>query len=67
MTVLAAVKQPTSRVRASERSLTIALKAMQDAGLSVDKLCIAGGKIEIHCAHVEEKQPAKNDGGLKDW
>lgn len=67
MTAPAIVKQPTSRIRASERSLTIALKAMQDAGLSVDKLCISGGKIEIHCVPVVENHPAKNDGGLKDW
>lgn len=55
------------RIRASERAFRIALKVVQDAGLPVDRVCIAGGQIEIHCGGVEEAKPKKNDGRLKQW
>lgn len=55
------------RVRASDRALRIALKAIQDAGLPVDKVCVSGGQVEIHCRPVDGAAPAQNDGGLKDW
>lgn len=59
--------EKSSRVRASERAVTIALKALKSAGLSVDKLCIAGGQIEIHCGGVEPKTPTEEDDGLEPW
>jgi hypothetical protein len=59
--------QPARRVRASERALRIALKVVQDSGLSVEKLCVNGGQIDIHCMNIEEKTPSTDDGGLKDW
>lgn len=62
-----ALAQPAKRVRASERALRIALKAIQDAGLPVDKLCVTGGQIEIHCGHVDDAAPSPDHGGLKDW
>lgn len=55
------------RVRASDRALRIALKAIQDAGLPVDKVCVSGGQIEIHCGALEEKPTRKKDGGLEKW
>jgi hypothetical protein len=63
----AALFQPAKRVRASERALRIALKVVQDSGLSVEKVCVTGGQIEIHCGHVEDQQPSPDHGGLKDW
>lgn len=66
MTVPVAM-QAAKRVRASERALRIALKVVQDAGLPVEKLCITGGQIEIHCSHVDEEAPSPDHGGLKDW
>jgi hypothetical protein len=67
--ITASETQPheAKRVRASERALRIALKAMADAGLSVDKLCVTGAQIEIHCGVVEAKPVPKNHGGLKQW
>jgi hypothetical protein len=62
-----ALFQPAKRVRASERALRIALKVVQDSGLSVEKVCVTGGQIEIHCGHVEGQQPSPDHGGLKDW
>lgn len=59
--------EPQKRVRASEHALKTALKAMQDCGLSVGKVCINGGRIEIHTTHVEGEQPEEDNGGLKDW
>lgn len=55
------------RVRASDRALRIALKAIQDAGLPVDKVCVSGGQIEIHCGAIEGKPARKKNGGLKEW
>lgn len=67
MTAPALVTSGPKRVRASDRALRIALKAIQDAGLPVDKLLISGGQIEIHCGTVEGKPTSKKDGGLKQW
>lgn len=68
MTAPAAIKpEPQKRVRASEHALTTALKAMQSCGLSVEKVSISGGRIEIHCGGVEEEGAEINNGGLKDW
>lgn len=55
------------RVRASERALRIALKAVQDAGLPVDRVSVSGGQIEIHCGGIVEGKQKKNDGRLKQW
>lgn len=64
-----ALVQPSAgkRVRASDHALRIALKAIQDAGLPVDKVCVSGGQIEIHCGTVAGAVTVKKDGGLKDW
>ncbi|MFC3208081.1 hypothetical protein [Aquamicrobium soli] len=56
-----------SRVRTSEKAIRAALKALQDAGLSVDKVCVSGAQIEIHCGHVERVEPQEEDGGLEEW
>jgi hypothetical protein len=55
------------RVRASENAIRAALHAMQGAGLAVEKLCVNGGKVEIHCRGIEPVPTAQEDGGLKDW
>lgn len=57
----------TSRVRASEKAIRAALKAIQDAGLPVDKVCVSGAQIEIHCGHIESGEPGKKDDGLEQW
>ncbi|MBN9073965.1 MAG: hypothetical protein J0H34_20685 [Rhizobiales bacterium] len=56
-----------SRVRASERAITAALKAMRAAGLSVQKLCVTGAQVEIHAGSVEAVPDGKNDDGLEEW
>lgn len=55
------------RVRASERAIRAALKALQASGMSVDKLLITGGQVEIRCAHIEGKNDDHDDGGLEKW
>ena len=55
------------RVRASKPAILAALEAIKDAGLPVEKLCIAGGQVEIHCRPVEGNEAPANDGGLKEW
>jgi hypothetical protein len=62
-----AAPQTSKRVRTSERALLVALKALQSSGLSVEKLLITGGQIEIHCGTVEEKPQTEKHGGLKQW
>lgn len=66
MTALAPA-QNGKRIRASERALRVALKAIQASGLSVDKLLINGAQIEIHCAGIEGEKPDHDDGGLEKW
>ena len=62
-----AVLHQTKRVRASERAVRIALKVIQETGLPVEKLCVTGGQIEIHCGHVDEAAPSPDHGGPEDW
>ncbi|MFN7093267.1 MAG: hypothetical protein ACK4P4_22280 [Allorhizobium sp.] len=61
-----AIPKP-KRIRASDHALRIALKAVQDAGLPVDKVCVTGGQIEIHCRPIDAGTEAANDRGLKEW
>lgn len=61
------VNPPPTRTRASEVAIRAALRAIQDAGLPVEKVCVNGGKVEIHCAPVEPAKPRENDKGLEKW
>lgn len=56
-----------TRTRASKTALQVTLEALKDAGLSVDKVCVHGGKVEIHCGQVVAKTTPKKDEGLKEW
>lgn len=58
---------PQKRVRASEHALKAAIKAMQECGLSVEKLSISGGRIEIHCGAIEGVTPTDEYAGLEKW
>lgn len=60
-------REHSTRVRASERAITAALKAMRQAGFSVKKLCVTGAQVEIHAGSVEAEEPVENDGRLKPW
>jgi hypothetical protein len=62
-----AITDKIRRTRASESALKKTLTAMREAGLSVDKVCVTGGKVEIHCAPIAGKPAAKKDGGLREW
>lgn len=55
------------RVRASERAIRAALKAIQASGMSVDKLLITGGQVEIQCGGVEGGKRDHEDTGLEKW
>lgn len=61
-----AVAPKATRVRASEKAIRAALRAIKDAGLPVDKVCVSGGQVEIHCSLVE-RETQENDGGLEKW
>ncbi|MAY61550.1 MAG: hypothetical protein CML29_05005 [Rhizobiales bacterium] len=55
------------RARVSSNALDVALKSALEAGLTVDKLCVIGSRIEIH---VRQNAPAKaepGESGLEDW
>jgi len=61
-------RQPSSqRIRASESAIRAALKAIQDAGLPVEKLLVKGGQVEIHCRHIEDAEQEEKDTGLEKW
>jgi hypothetical protein len=55
------------RIRASETAIKAALKAIRDAGLSVERVCVTGGQVEIHCGPVEGDIAREKDGGLEEW
>lgn len=55
------------RVRASEAAITATLRAIREAGLNVARVCITGGKVEIHCGQVESRAAGEEDGGLEEW
>lgn len=57
----------SKRIRASERAILVAIKAIQSAGLSVDKLLINGAQVEIRCTSVEGDRDDRDDAGLKQW
>lgn len=63
----AAQASEVKRIRASERAFRIALKVIRDAGLPVDKVCVSGGQIEIHCSDVDGTVGKKKDDGLEQW
>lgn len=57
-----------SRVRASEAAIKATLKAMRENGISIARVCITGGKVEIHPGEVEAgSAPANTDGRIKPW
>ncbi|KQS95335.1 hypothetical protein [Rhizobium sp. Leaf386] len=56
-----------TRNRVSERTLAATLKAMRDAGMSVDRVCITGGKVEIHTAPIAGETTVPDDEGLEKW
>lgn len=56
-----------TRTRTSEKAIRAALRAIQDAGLPVEKVCVNGGKVEIHCAPVERVNERPDDKGLEKW
>lgn len=57
----------TSRVRASERALKIAIKAMQNSGLQVRKLVVIGAAIEVHAGAPTEINTSPDASGPEDW
>lgn len=57
----------STRIRASEKAIGAALRAIRAAGLTVDKMCVDGARVEIHCGRVDAGEQVNNDGGLKDW
>lgn len=55
------------RIRPSKTAVTVALEAIRSAGLPVEKVCINGGQIEIHCMPVEEQVSSEKHDDLEDW
>lgn len=55
------------RLRASQSAIRATLAAMKASGVPVDKVCVIGGHVEIHCGHVEGSAAPEKDGGLEEW
>ncbi|TPW28582.1 hypothetical protein FJU08_17415 [Martelella alba] len=53
--------------RASPATVRSYLKVAREAGLTVDKMCIDGGKVEIHFADLESPRSPIDDGDLEKW
>lgn len=63
--------EPQKRVRASEHAVKVAIKAMKDSGLTISKVSINGGRIEIHCTGGGDDKGYEGDEyaglGLEKW
>lgn len=55
------------RLRASETAIRATLQAMKASGLPVDRVCVIGGHVEIHCGHVDAAVLREKDEGLEKW
>jgi hypothetical protein len=55
------------RTRASQSAIRATLAAMKASGMPVDKVCVIGGHVEIHCGQVEGENAPEKDGGLEQW
>jgi hypothetical protein len=63
---------PQKRIKASEHALKTTIKAMKESGLTISKVCINGGRIEIHCVDgayrdKEEEDDEYSGLGLEKW
>lgn len=67
MSRAAALTIGTKRLRASRAAISAALQAIKASGLPVDKVCVIGGQVEIHCGQVEGSIGAEKDGSLEQW
>ena len=55
------------RLRASQSAIRATLAAMKASGVPVDKVCVIGGHVEIHCGQVEGAATQTKDEGLEEW
>lgn len=55
------------RLRASQTAIRATLAAIKASGLPVDKVCVIGGHVEIHCGTVEGGTIPEKDEGLEKW
>ncbi|WP_156394432.1 hypothetical protein [Mesorhizobium sp. Root172] len=55
------------RLRASRSAIQAALAAMKASGVPVDKVCVIGGHVEIHCGRVDGGTAPEKDEGLEKW
>ncbi|RUW97337.1 hypothetical protein EN784_01395 [bacterium M00.F.Ca.ET.141.01.1.1] len=55
------------RLRASQAAIRVTLRALKEAGLPVDKVCVIGGQVEIHCGHLDGGTAVEKDEGLQQW
>ena len=67
MTRALALTPEVKRLRASQSAIRATLQALKASGVPVDKVCVIGGHVEIHCGHVEGGNDTKKDGGLEQW
>lgn len=67
MTQAARIAPETKRLRASQSAIRATLDALKAAGVPVDKVCVIGGQVEIHCGQIEGTASSKKDGGLEQW
>jgi len=54
-------------MRASQTAIGATLRALKAAGVPVDKVCVIGGQVEIHCGHVDGSTAPEKDEGLEKW
>lgn len=55
------------RLRASQSAIRATLAAMRASGVPVDKVCVIGGQVEIHCGPVDGNASTEKDEGLEKW
>ncbi|TPN26588.1 hypothetical protein FKO01_25250 [Mesorhizobium sp. B2-3-3] len=62
-----ALASEPKRMRASQTAIRATLQALKASGVPVDRVCVIGGQVEIHCGAVEGENSTDKDGGLKQW
>ncbi len=59
--------KPKTRIRSSQATIEKAISAAQSCGLTVDKLLINGGRVELRLAPVDAQAQKTNPAGPKKW
>lgn len=58
---------PKKRIRPSGSALKLALQALKDVGIPVEKVLVTGGQYEIISTAIAQEDETENHGDLEGW